>query len=74
MCSRAQGIGGNNSVVDRVRQARGISNDDGGVGRGQGIDDATKGMKTTTEASSIQVSQLRLRRRDDGPEELATTT
>ena len=33
--------------------ARGIDNDDGGVGGGRGIDDASKGSETTTEAERI---------------------
>ena len=50
---RAQGIGDDNDVgVGRGRQARGLSGDDeGGVVRGRGIDDASEGLETTTEAS-----------------------
>ena len=34
--------------------ARGLSVDKGGVGRGRGIDDASKGSKTTTKAAGAQ--------------------
>ena len=74
MCLRDQGIDDDNSAVERIRRARILSNDNGGVGRGQGIYDASKILETTTEALRIQGQQRRLRRLDDGPEELATTT
>ena len=45
---RAQGIDDNKCIVDRVRRADGISKDDRGVGRGQGIDNVSKGFVTTT--------------------------
>ena len=45
-----QGIDNNNDGVGRVRRAGRISNDGGGVGRGRGIYDASKGLETTTEA------------------------
>ena len=48
---RAQGIDDNNGVVGRVRRAHRISNEDGGVGRGRGIYDASKGSETRTEAA-----------------------
>ena len=35
----------------RLRQARGISDDDGGVSRGRGIYDASKRLETTMEAA-----------------------
>ena len=54
MCLRDQGIDDNNGVFGRVRQARGISNDNGGVRRGQGIDDETEGLETTTEAAGVR--------------------
>ena len=38
-----QGIDDNNHGVVRVRQARELSEDGGGVGRGQGIRDASEG-------------------------------
>ena len=71
---RAQGIDDDNVIVDRVRQAHGLSNGQGGVGREQGMHDASEVLETTTEASRIQGRQQRLRHRDDGSEELATTT
>ena len=51
MCLQAQDIDNNDSGVGRVRRSRGISNDDVGVGRGQGIDDASEGSETTTGVS-----------------------
>ena len=72
MCLRDQGIDDDGGGVARVRWAHEISDKDGGVGRGQGIDDASEGSETTTEASRIQGRQRRLRRRDDRPEELET--
>ena len=52
--------------------AHGIDNNDGGVGRGQGIDDASEGSEITTKAMRIRGRRQRLRRLGDGPEELAT--
>ena len=40
----------NEWMVGRVRQARGLSNNNGGVGRGRGIHDAPEGSDTMTEA------------------------
>ena len=74
MCLQAQGINDNNGVVNRVRRAYGLDNDDGGFSRGRGRNDATKGSETTTEASRIQGRRRRLRICNDRPEELATTT
>ena len=53
MFLRDQGIDDNDGVVDRVRQARGLSDDGGDVGRGGGIYDVLEGSETSTEASSI---------------------
>ena len=54
--------------------ARGIDDDDnGGVGKGQGIDDASEGSETTTEAVRTWGRQRRLRRRNYGSAELVTT-
>ena len=47
---RDQGIDANNKGVGRVRRARGLSDDDGGVGRKRGICDASKVSETMTEA------------------------
>ena len=68
MCLRAQVIDDDACVVDRVRQSRGPSNNNRGVGGGQGIDDASNGSETTTEASRIQGQRRRLQRCDDGPQ------
>ena len=38
------------------------------------MDNASKGLETTEEAARIRGKRRRLRRRDDGPDELATTT
>ena len=55
MYLRSQVIDNNDGVVvERVKWARGISDNDGGVGRGQRIHDASEGSETTTEALSIQ--------------------
>ena len=51
-----------------------IDNNDGGFGVGQGIDDASKGSETKTEAARIWGRQRMLRLCDDRPEELVTTT
>ena len=51
MCLRAQGIDNEGGGVVRVRQARGLSDDDRCVGRGQGIDNASEVLEKTTEAA-----------------------
>ena len=48
---RAQGIDDDKCGVGRVRRACGLSDDDGGVNGGRGIDDASEGLDTTTEAA-----------------------
>ena len=53
VCLQAHGICDDSGGVNTVRQARGISNDDIGVGRGQGIDDAYKGLEKTAETAII---------------------
>ena len=50
MCLRIQGIDDNNGFIGRLIRACGLSNDNGGVGRGRGIRDASKGLEKTTEA------------------------
>ena len=52
---QAQGIDDNSGSVGRVRRACGLGNKDRGVGRGQGIYDASEG------------SHQRRRGLDDGP-------
>ena len=54
MCLQAQGIDDDYGGAVRVRRACGIRKDDGGVGRGQGICDASKGLDTTTEAEGAR--------------------
>ena len=60
MCLRSQGIDDDDGVVERVRQAHGLINNNGGVGRGRGIDNASDGLETTAEASRIQKRRRRL--------------
>ena len=45
-----QGIDNDDDGGGRVRRADRISDDNGGVGRGRGIYDASRGLETTTEA------------------------
>ena len=44
VCLWDQGIDDDNGVIDRVRRAHGLSNDNRGVGRGRGIHDASEGL------------------------------
>ena len=60
VCLRTQGIDKNNGVVNRVRRACGLSDNNGGVGRGQGIHDESEGSETMTEASKMQGQQRRM--------------
>ena len=50
----AQGIDNNDGGVRRVIQACELSDDDRGVGRGQGIYDVSVGSETTTEAAGAR--------------------
>ena len=59
MCLGAQGIYDGDGSIDILRRSRGLSNDNIGVSRGQGIKDTSKGSETTTEAVGYQ-------RRDQG--------
>ena len=68
MCLRDQGIDDDDGGISRVRRERGVSNNNRGVGRRQGIDDTSKGSETMTETTRVRGQLLRLRRRDDGPE------
>ena len=54
MFLRAQGIDNNGGSGSRVRRARGLSNNDGVFVRGRGIDDASKGLETMTEADGAR--------------------
>ena len=54
-----QGIDGGGGGVGRLIQARGISDNDEGVGRGRGIYYASEGLETTPEAAGDK-------RRDQG--------
>ena len=51
MCLLADGIDHNDGGIGRLRRAKGLSDDDGGVFRGRGIRDASKGLETTTESA-----------------------
>ena len=74
MCLRDLGIGDNDGGVGRVKRARRLSNNNGIVVIGRGIDNASEGSETTTEAARIRGQRRRLRRHDVGPEKLVTTT
>ena len=74
MCLRSQGIDDDDEGFGGGRRTRGLSDNNGGVGRGKGIYDTYKGSETAMGAARIQGQQRRLRRCDDGPEELATMT
>ena len=54
MCLRSQGIDDDYGVVNRVIRSRRLSDDGGVIGRGQGIEDASKGLETTTEAAGAR--------------------
>ena len=54
MCLRAQSIDNYNNGVCIVRQVLGLSNNDGGVGKGQKIDYASKKSEKTTEAAGAR--------------------
>ena len=51
---RAQGIDGDNGGVGRVRRSHRLSNNDGGVRKGQGTYNASKGSETTTEVAEAR--------------------
>ena len=51
MCLRAEGIDDNDGCFVRLIRSKGLRNNDGGVGRGQGIRDASKGSETTTDTA-----------------------
>ena len=53
MCLWDKGIDYDDSVISRVRRAHGISDDNGGVGRGQEIDYAYEGLESASEATRI---------------------
>ena len=74
VCLRAQRIDDDDGVVNRVIKARGLSDDNGGVGRGQGIDRASEGLVTTTDTYRVQGQPWRPWRRNDGTEKFATNT
>ena len=73
MCLRAQGIDNDDVSVGEGRLAQGLSDNNKGVGGVPGIDDATEGMERTKEAARIRGRRQRLRRCNDGTDELATT-
>ena len=73
MCLQAQVIDDNDGGISGRRRALGLNENDGGVGRGQGIDDTSEVSETTKEATRIWGRRQRLRRRDYESEELVTT-
>ena len=54
VCLRTQEIGDDYGGVDRVRRTRGLGNNDRDVGRGRGINDASEGLETMTEAAGAR--------------------
>ena len=54
VCLRYKGIDDNNGSVGKVRQSSRLSDDDGGVGRGQGIRYASEVLETMTEAAGAR--------------------
>ena len=54
MFLQAKGIDNDNGFVGILIQVRRLSDNDGGVGRGRLIDDASKVLETTTEAARIR--------------------
>ena len=54
MCLRSQVIGDDSGSVGGGRRDRGFSNENGGFGRGRGIDDASDGLETTAEVAGFQ--------------------
>ena len=65
MCLRAEGIYGDNGGVRGVRQSKELSDNDGSVGRGRRIRDASKGSETTVEAAGAR-QQARVIYDNDG--------
>ena len=55
-----QGIDDDGIIIDRVRQARGLSDNNGDVVRGRGIDGTSEGLETTTEEPRTQGQQRRM--------------
>ena len=51
MCLGDQVIDDKGSGIIRVRWSHGLSNDDGGVDRGQGVHNASEGSETTMEVA-----------------------
>ena len=54
MCLQAQGIDDDDGRVGRVRRSHRLSDNNGGVGRGQGIYNASEGSDTTAEATETK--------------------
>ena len=54
VCLRAEGIDDNNSGVGILGQAKGLSNNDEGVGRRRGIHNTSEGSETKTEAAGAR--------------------
>ena len=74
MCLQAQDIDDEYRGIGRGRQVRGLRDYGRVVGRRRGIENASEGLEMTTKAAMIRGQQRRLQSRNDGPEELATTT
>ena len=51
MCLWSEGTDDDSGDAGGVRRVKGLSEDDGGIGRGQGICDASEGLETTTEVA-----------------------
>ena len=54
MCLRAKGIDNDGGGVGEGRQPQGLSDNNGGVGGEQGIEDASEGLEKTTEAAGAR--------------------
>ena len=51
MCLQANRIDDDDGSIGRVRRAKGLSNENGGAGRGRGIRNMSEGSETKTEAA-----------------------
>ena len=70
MCLRSQGIDNNDDGdVGEERWCRGLSDDNGGIGRGQGIYNMSKGLETTTEVAGVRQRPKEIYDNDGGVDE-----
>ena len=60
LCLQAQGTDNDVGIVGRVGQTHGLSNNDKGIRRGRGIDDAPEGSDKTTEAAGVRRRPLEI--------------